>query len=216
MKRLLYIILYIVLAATASAQVKAAIKREQNQIRLGSAEREQARTEFKVTGRVIDLQQKPVSDVIVKMVSGTKTLAFTSTNAKGEYALELKNAPSGEVTLQFTHISYEKESERVTLKERVTKMDMILTPKAVSLKEVTVKPDPLRQKGDTLSHNLASFLGKGDVTLEDGLKRLPGVDVSQNGGISYMGKPISQFNIEGMDLLGGKYNLATRRATRCR
>ena len=101
------------------------------------------------------------------------------------------------------------------------KMDMVLTPKAVSLKEVTVKSDPLRQKGErlrvgehssgiTLSHNLASFLGKGDVTLEDGLKRLPGVDVSQNGGISYMGKPISQFNIEGMDLLGGKYNLATR------
>ena len=185
MKRLLYIILYMVLAVHASAQMR-------------------------VTGRVIDLQNKPVSDVIVKMVSGTKTLAFTSTNAKGEYALELKSATSGEVSLQFTHISYEKESERLSLKERVTKVDMVLTPKAVSLKEVTVKPDPLRQRGDTLSHNLASFLGKGDVTLEDGLKRLPRVDVSQNGGISYMGKPISQFNIEGMDLLGGKYNLATR------
>ena len=169
-----------------------------------------ASAQMRVTGRVIDLQNKPVSDVIVKLVSGSKTLAFTSTNAKGEYALELKSAPSGEVTLQFTHISYEKESERVTLKEKVTKVDMILSPKSISLKEVTVKPDPLRQKGDTLSHNLASFLGKGDVTLEDGLKRLPGVDVSQNGGISYMGKPISQFNIEGMDLLGGKYNLATR------
>ena len=156
-----------------------------------------ASAQMRVTGRVIDLQNKPVSDVIVKMVSGTKTLAFTSTNAKGEYALELKSATSGEVSLQFTHISYEKESERLSLKERVTKVDMVLTPKAVSLKEVTVKPDPLRQKGDTLSHNLASFLGKGDVTLEDGLKRLPGVDVSQNGGISYMGKPISQFNIEG-------------------
>lgn len=185
MLRLQYIILYIALAVHASAQVK-------------------------VTGRVIDLQQKPVSDVIVKLVSGSKTLAFTSSNAKGEYSLELKNVPSGEVSLQFTHISYEKESERLTLKERTMKVDMVLTPKSISLKEVTVKPDPLRQKGDTLSHNLASFLGKGDVTLEDGLKRLPGVDVSQNGGISYMGKPISQFNIEGMDLLGGKYNLATR------
>ena len=169
-----------------------------------------ASAQMRVTGRVIDLQNKPVSDVIVKLVSGSKTLAFTSTNAKGEYSLELKNAPSGEVSLQFTHISYEKESERLTFKEKAVKVDMVLTPKAVSLKEVTVKPDPLRQKGDTLSHNLASFLGKGDVTLEDGLTRLPGVDVSQNGGISYMGKPISQFNIEGMDLLGGKYNLATR------
>ncbi|MBR3657960.1 MAG: carboxypeptidase-like regulatory domain-containing protein, partial [Prevotella sp.] len=111
MKRLLYILLYMMLVASASAQVK-------------------------VTGRVIDLQQKPVSDVIVKMVSGTKTLAFTSTNAKGEYALELKSAPNGEVSLQFNHISYEKESERLTLKERTLKVDMVLTPKAVSLKEV--------------------------------------------------------------------------------
>ena len=149
-------ILYVLLAASASAQVR-------------------------VTGRVIDLQNKPVSDVIVKLVNGTKTLAFTSTNAKGEYAIDMKSAPSGEVTLQFTHISYEKESERLSFKEKAVKVDMLLTPKAVSLKEVTVKPDPLRQRGDTLSHNLASFLGKGDVTLEDGLKRLPGVDVSQSG-----------------------------------
>ncbi len=185
MKRLLYTILYVVLAASASAQVK-------------------------VTGRVIDLQQKPVSDVIVKVVSGTKTLAFTSSNARGEYALELKSAPTGEVTLQFNHIGYEKESERLTLKEKITKLDMLLTPKNISLKEVTVKATPLWQRGDTLSHNLASFLGKGDVTLEDGLKRLPGVDVAKSGAISYMGTPISQFNIEGLDLLGGKYNLATR------
>ena len=186
MKRiLLATVVFVVLAASASAQIR-------------------------VTGRVTGLQNKPVGNVIVKMVSGSKTLAFTSSNAKGEYNLDMKSAPSGEVTLQFTHISYEKASERLTLKEKLTKVDMVLMPKNMQLKEVTVKPDPLRQRGDTLSHNLAAFLGKGDVTLEDGLKRLPGVDVSKTGAISYMGKPISQFNIEGLDLLGGKYNLATK------
>ena len=169
-----------------------------------------ALAQVKVKGWVIDLHDKPVSDVIVKLVSGCKTLAFTTSNAQGVYNLEVKNAPTEEVTLQFTHIGYEKESERVTLQERMTKVDMILTPKSISLNEVMVKPDPLRQRGDTLSHDLASFLGKSDVTLEDGLKRLPGVDVAQSGTISYMGKPISQFNIEGLDMLGGKYNLATR------
>ena len=59
MKRLLYVILNIALAIHASAQVK-------------------------VTGRVTDPQAKPVSDVIVKLVSGTKTLAFTTTNTKGD------------------------------------------------------------------------------------------------------------------------------------
>ena len=197
MQRLLYVILYVVLAASASAQVR-------------------------VTGRVTALSPssggaggglKPVGDVIVKLMSGTKTLAFGSTNAKGEYELEIKSVPSGTLTLQFNHISYEKETSPLPASPSrggVVKQDMVLTPKAVTLKEVTVKADPLRQRGDTLSHNLASFLGKGDVTLEDGLKRLPGVDVSKSGGISYMGKPISQFNIEGLDMLGGKYNLATR------
>jgi hypothetical protein len=172
-----------------------------------------ASAQTKVTGRVIDLQNKPVSDVIVKLISGTRTLAFTSTNAKGEYSLEIKSAPTDKVSLQFNHISYEKETSPLPASPSrggVVKQDMVLTPKAVTLKEVTVKADPLRQRGDTLMHNLASFLGKGDVTLEDGLKRLPGVDVAQSGAISYMGKPISQFNIEGLDMLGGKYNLATR------
>ena len=191
MKRFLYVIVYVSLAINVSAQIR-------------------------LTGRVTDLLNKPVTDVIVKLVSGSKTLAFTSSNAQGQYVLELKEAPKSEVTLLFNHISYETISQRLSLKgsENTSplqrKVDVQLTPKSIFLKEVNVKANPLRQRGDTLIHNLASFLGKGDVTLEDGLKRLPGVDVAQSGAISYMGKPISQFNIEGLDLLGGKYNLATK------
>ena len=185
MNRFLYIILSLALATRASAQVK-------------------------VTGKVLSLSNKPVSEVVVKLMGGNKILAFGTTDAQGMYNLELESAPTGEVTLVFSHISYEKESESLTLKDKLTKVDMLLTPKSISLKEVMVRPDPLRQMGDTLSHHLAAFLGKGDVTLEDGLKRLPGVDVSKSGSISYMGKAISQFNIEGLDLLGGKYSLATR------
>jgi len=169
-----------------------------------------ASAQVQVKGRVINLQNKPVSDVIVKLVKGSKTLAFTTTNVRGEYTMSLKETPSGETQLQFSHVSYEKETEKLELNSKVKTVDMVLTPKTISLKEVKIKGNPLRQRGDTLVHNLASFLGKGDVTLEDGLKRLPGVDVATSGAISYMGKPISQFNIEGLDLLGGRYNLATR------
>lgn len=210
MKRLLFIILCVMLTVAAAAQIR-------------------------VTGRVMNLQNKPVSDVIVKLVKANKTLAFTSTNAKGEYALELKelreqnharlntgesqlnrtetqlkSVPGGEVSLQFSHIGYEKELETISLNEKVTKVDMVLTPKDINLKEVTVKAPPLFQQGDTLTYNLASFLRKGDVTLEDGLKNLPGIDISDNGAISYMGKSISNFYIGGLDMLGGRYNLATK------
>ncbi|MBO7266463.1 MAG: carboxypeptidase-like regulatory domain-containing protein [Bacteroidaceae bacterium] len=185
MNRFLYMILSLALAIHASAQVK-------------------------VTGRVIALNNKPVSEVVVKLMNGNKILTFGTTDAQGMYSLELKSAPAEELTLVFRHISYEEETERLSIKDKMTKVDMLLTPKNITLKEVMVRPTLLLQTGDTLSHYLAAFLGKGDVTLEDGLKRLPGVDVSKSGNISYMGKSISQFNIEGLDLLGGKYNLATR------
>ena len=166
--------------------------------------------QVKISGRVMDLQNSPISNVIVKAVDKEKTLAFTTTSPQGVYHLELKDSPPKGAMLQFSHLSFEKDSVELKPGEHNVRQDMVMIPRTVALKEVTVKARPVWQKGDTLSLRLGSFLGKGDVSLEDGLKRLPGVDVATNGAISYMGKPISQFNIEGMDLLGGKYNLATR------
>ena len=42
------------------------------------------------------------------------------------------------------------------------------------------------------------------------IKKLPGVEVNNDGKIAYQGKDISKFNIEGLNMLGGKYTLASR------
>lgn len=185
MKRFLFIIFYIAISGITLAQVK-------------------------VTGRVTNLQNQPVSDVIVKCLSGSKTLAFTTTNNQGIYMLEMKEIPKQEVILLYSHLSYEKDEVKTILKSKSTKQDMVLIDKAISLKEVKVKAPPVTLLGDTLTYNLASFLKKSDVTLEDGLKNLPGINISENGAISYMGKGISNFYIGGLDMLGGRYNLATK------
>lgn len=39
---------------------------------------------------------------------------------------------------------------------------------------------------------------------------MPGIEVSNNGEISYQGKPINKVNIEGLDLMGAQYNQATQ------
>ncbi|MBR1667041.1 MAG: TonB-dependent receptor [Bacteroidaceae bacterium] len=169
-----------------------------------------ARTQTTISGTVTNLQHQPVGDVIVRVTDEKHTLAFCTTDAKGTYRLMVKDTPQGETFIRFAHISYEVEQEKVSLDGKPQVKDMLLVPKTITLKEVKVRAVPLTQMGDTLNHNLASFLGKGDVSLEDGLKRLPGVEVAKSGAISYMGKPISAFNIEGLNLLGGKYNLATR------
>ena len=53
------------------------------------------------------------------------------------------------------------------------------------------------------------YTTQSDYTLKDALKKLPGIDVEKSGNIKYLGKDISNFYIDGLDLLGGKYNIAT-------
>ena len=163
-------------------------------------------------GHVTDVSTNmPIAGAVVKLVQGESTKAFCVSDANGAYEMETKDGTKGEATLMFTHVSYEEENVQVSLeskKEHVVDMKMLY--RSIMLKEVKVRAMPIRQYGDTLSYSLGTLLGKGDVSLEDGIKRIPGVDVSKNGAISYMGMPLSAFHIEGLDLLGGKYNLATR------
>ena len=38
------------------------------------------------------------------------------------------------------------------------------------------------------------------------LKKLPGVDVDENGQVKYKGKAIDHYFVEGMDVTGGRYS----------
>ena len=64
-------------------------------------------------------------------------------------------------------------------------------------------------RGDTINYNVASFLSSSDQTIADVLKKMPGITVSKNGQISYQGKAIKNFYIEGLDLMKGHYGIAT-------
>lgn len=165
-----------------------------------------------VSGAVAEINNKALADVIVKVTDGSKSYAFATTDTKGAYSLtfDTKVTAGKSLVLEFLHISFEKETVAISQDKEKQRHDVVLLPKSIELKEVRVKAEPLHQMGDTLKYNLASFIGKGDVTLEDGLKRLPGIEVSKSGAISYLGKGISNFYIEGLDMLGGRYNLATK------
>lgn len=165
-----------------------------------------------VSGVVGDESNKALAEVIVKVTDGTKTYAFTTTDSKGAYKLSFDKKITADktLTITFSHISFEKESLPLEQNSTKVRKDVVMQAKNVALKEVKVYAQPVHQSGDTLKYNLASFVGKGDVTLEDGIKRLPGIEVTKEGAIKYLGKGISNFYIEGLDMLGGKYNLATK------
>ena len=80
----------------------------------------------------------------------------------------------------------------------------------IVLKEVTVRNAPISSVGDTLTYNVASFKSASDRSIEDIIRKLPGIRVEDNGRIYYNGEPINKFYIEGLDLLAGRYALASR------
>ena len=81
---------------------------------------------------------------------------------------------------------------------------------ALELKEVIVTAKKIRQSGDTISYSAATYRGKNDKTLEDLLRKMPGIEVKADGQITYNGQWINEFYIEGLDMLGGNYGVATR------
>lgn len=79
----------------------------------------------------------------------------------------------------------------------------------IQLREVVVKSQPIWNRSDTLVYSVEAFKNLGDKTIGDILKRLPGVEVSESGGIRYQGESINKFYIEGLDLLENRYGIAT-------
>lgn len=62
---------------------------------------------------------------------------------------------------------------------------------------------------DTLSFLVKSFKQKQDRSIADVIKKMPGLQVGDDGTITYQGKRINKFYIEGLDLLGSKYSQAS-------
>ena len=160
-----------------------------------------------VEGVVTDVGGHPVSAAIIKTVDATtkKTLHFCQTDTKGKFTI---TAQEGNI-LSISAISYKKQELKVTMD--MPAQHITLEEDTKTLSEITVKAKPIKIKGDTIQYLLATYKKEGDRTLADVLARVPGFDVNkENGEIQYEGKSISNFYIEGMDLMGGKYGLATK------
>ena len=160
-----------------------------------------------VRGRVIDREtNEPIvgASVIVKGADG-KIKKFASSKADGGFVMQIP-AING-CRLEVTMMSFSKQS--LKLDSVSFPLTVYMEAGATQLKEVTVKADRIREQGDTITYNVGSFAQSQDRSIGDVLRRMPGIDVSQSGKIQYQGEDINKFYIEGSDLLGGKYGLAT-------
>ena len=168
-----------------------------------------ATAQYTLSGMVAAADGKPLAGTIVEVCYDDKSVAFGNSKQDGIYSLTIpKEYTKKSLTISFRKLNHENQMH--VLLPGATSFSTVMYLGSETLCEVVVKPTPVMQVNDTLRFFMGSFAAESDITLEDGLKRIPGISISENGAISYMGRDISQFYIEGLDLLGGRYNLATR------
>ncbi len=169
----------------------------------------QSIAQVEVCGVVKTSQGKGVdfANVIVSPANSPKQIissAFTDEN--GRFCI---SAQSDCDSLLLKASSIEISSATIKIPNRSGTHDIIVEDKAIELKEVVVKSKKIYSQGDTINYNVASFLSQNDQALADVLKKMPGMTVAESGQVSYQGKPIKNFYIEGLDLMKGHYGIAT-------
>lgn len=163
--------------------------------------------EVNVRGTVLDkVTEEPIAgaSLIIKGSNG-KIKKFSTSKPDGTFSISIPSVNG--CRLEVAMMSYVKKS--LPLDSVSFPLSVSLEPGGIKLKEVAVKADRIREQGDTITYNVGAFAQTQDRSIGDVLKRMPGIDVNKQGKIQYQGEDINKFYIEGSDLLGGKYGIAT-------
>ncbi|MGY6522712.1 MAG: hypothetical protein ACXIUD_13345 [Mongoliitalea sp.] len=147
-------------------------------------------------------------NVLVKNPYNQATISFGVTNESGFFELQVK-AESDSLLVLFRSLT--TRDYQMIIPNKSQQLAVVLEEGIQEIPEFTIKSikNPISFKNDTLSYSVEGFINQQDRVIADILRKLPGIEVLANGRILYEGKGIQKFYIDGMDLLEGKYNLAS-------
>ena len=162
-----------------------------------------------ISGTVTDKtssEQMVSALVTIRPEGENRIVKFAQTSAQGKFEIVL-DAFLDNHTIHFSMMGF--ATHIVPLREGQTVYNAQLSEQATELKEVIVKAPNIHQRGDTITYMVQSFADAQDKSLADVLKKMPGIEVEKSGAIKYNGVSINKFYIEGKDMLGGRYGIAT-------
>ncbi len=134
--------------------------------------------------------------------------SYAITNDKGRFRLDLK--ANANYNIQISYIGMKSLSEEISTTEQNINRDFTMkADTALDAVELTYEM-PVSIKGDTLVYNADSFKDGTERKLEDVLKKLPGVEINDDGEVEVEGKTVSKVMVDGKDFFDGDSKLATK------
>ena len=155
-----------------------------------------------LSGLVTDEETgQPLEAVMISVLRNGTMIDYALTDARGRYSLPWKY--NGNLQVSVSLLGYRREIRNISA---AGTLHIRLHPEAIALKEVQIRPGRIHGRKDTVRYNLAEFASSKDIHIKDVLKKLPGVDIDDNGQVKYKGKAIDHYFVEGMDVTGGRYS----------
>lgn len=166
---------------------------------------------FIISGVVYDLDQNPLSNVnvYVKKSGETLIIAYTKTDVNGKFDISFDDE---RVDVYFNILGFQETVVTYNTRAQERQPLIVQLPKKdQSLDEVILNVEKaISIKKDTLTYRTKFFQDGTEETIEDLLKKLPGIEVDENGNIKVNGKTIEKVMVEGDDFFGRGYKLLTK------
>src|SRR5688500_17755191 len=172
-------------------------------------------------GTVIDTSEKRnLSNAVIGVLrpADSVLVTFTRSDKNGHFTLKLSPAQAREkYIIMVTRPSYADYFDRVEITKGapVDLGTIAMTLKSQLLQEVVVqhKLGAIRIKGDTTEYVADSFKMGAGATVEDLLKKLPGIQVDKDGKITAQGETVQKVLVDGEEFFSEDPTIATRGLT---
>ena len=169
-----------------------------------------------VNAHIIDgstTEDMPQVTVQLFQLPDTTFLYGTVTDNEGWF--NIKKVPVGEFMLRYSFMGYStQEFTFKTVKEdRERALGVFrMYEKSIMLTEAVIEDalPPTQVVDDTLMFNVSAFRVPEGSVLEELIKRLPGVEVDENGGITVNGRRVSRILVDGQEYFGNDQQMATK------
>lgn len=187
----IYIALALLFAASFTARLDAQIVISDDMF---------GRTSFKVTAQVLDsLTKEPVAfaSAYLRHPKDTVITSFALTDTLGKATL--KDVTKGEHLLCIEYLGYKPVYRKIFVRGNFDAKVILMQPDDKVLKAASVSAvgTPMEMKGDTLVYNASSFRVMSNDNLADLLKKMPGVEVGEDGTVKVNGKEVSKITVGG-------------------
>lgn len=169
-----------------------------------------------VRGTAVDtlLQQPVVSATVTLLLKKDSSLvAFTMTDSKGRF--EMTGLANGDYRLLITHVNYHNTSQPFTLNDAHKQADLgklVMNDVTRVLGEVVVTAEapPVTLIDDTVQYNAGSFKTIPNATVEQLLKKMPGLKIEKDGTVKAQGQEVKRVLVDGKEFFGSDPKIATR------